>query len=86
LRFHDEFVRHKALDAIGDLALAGGPLLAAYRSIRGGHKLNYAVLSALMADLTAWRWVDAAEPIRRARGHADVASGLVAPAFGPDVS
>ena len=50
LRFADEFVRHKALDAIGDLALAGAPLLAAYRSVRGGHKLNHAVLSALMAD------------------------------------
>src|SRR5262249_951825 len=39
LRFADEFVRHKALDAIGDLALAGAPLLGAYRSVRGGHKL-----------------------------------------------
>ena len=75
LRFADEFVRHKALDAIGDLALAGGPLLAAYRSVRGGHKLNHAVLSALMSDPTAWRWVDAAEPARRIRGHADVAGG-----------
>src|SRR5712672_2119405 len=47
LRYPDEFVRHKALDAIGDLALAGAPLLGAYRSVRGGHKLNHAVLSAL---------------------------------------
>ena len=38
------------LDAIGDLALAGQPLLGAYRTVRGGHKLNHAVLSALMAD------------------------------------
>src|SRR5262245_4945913 len=37
LRFADEFVRHKALDAIGDLALAGAPLLGTYRSVRGGH-------------------------------------------------
>ena len=43
-RFPDEFVRHKILDAIGDLALAGAPLLGAYRSVRGGHKLNHAVL------------------------------------------
>ena len=50
LRFADEFVRHKVLDAIGDLALAGQPLLAAYKTVRGGHKLNHAVLSALMAD------------------------------------
>ena len=50
LRFADEFVRHKVLDAIGDLALAGRRCSAAYRTVRGGHKLNHAVLSALMAD------------------------------------
>jgi UDP-3-O-[3-hydroxymyristoyl] N-acetylglucosamine deacetylase len=87
LRFADEFVRHKVLDAIGDLALAGQPLLATYKTIRGGHKLNHAVLSALMADPKAWRVVEAAaEPVRRARGHADVVTGLVAPAYGPEVS
>jgi len=82
LRFADEFVRHKALDAIGDLALAGAPLLGTYRSVRGGHKLNHAVLSALMADRSAWRVVEAGTA-RRPRGHAE-AAGLVAPAFGPD--
>ena len=86
LRFADEFVRHKVLDAIGDLALAGQPLLAAYKTVRGGHKLNHAVLSALMADPKAWRVVEAAEPARRTRGHADVVTGLVAPAYGPEVS
>jgi UDP-3-O-[3-hydroxymyristoyl] N-acetylglucosamine deacetylase len=87
LRFADEFVRHKALDAIGDLALAGAPLLGLYRSVRGGHKLNHAVLSALMADPSAWTVVEAREAPRRViRGHADVASGLVAPAYGPEVS
>ena len=86
LRFADEFVRHKALDAIGDLALAGAPLLGAYRSVCGGHKLNYAVLTALMADPTAWTMVEASPAARRLRGHADVAIGLVAPAYGPDVS
>ncbi len=86
LRFADEFVRHKVLDAIGDLALAGQPLLAAYKTVRGGHKLNHAVLSALMADPKAWRVVEAAEPARRTRGHADVFTGLVAPAYGPEVS
>src|SRR6476660_3532872 len=59
LRFPDEFVRHKALDALGDLALAGAPLLGSYRTVRGGHKLNHAVLSALMADPSAWTLVDA---------------------------
>jgi UDP-3-O-[3-hydroxymyristoyl] N-acetylglucosamine deacetylase len=86
MRFPDEFVRHKALDAIGDLALAGAPLLGTYRSHRGGHKLNYAVLSALMADPDAWTMVDGAEQPRRARGYAEVASGLATPAYGPDMS
>ncbi|HEY8337133.1 MAG TPA: UDP-3-O-acyl-N-acetylglucosamine deacetylase [Tardiphaga sp.] len=87
LRYTDECVRHKVLDVIGDLALAGLPLLAAYRSVRGGHKLNHAVLTALIADRSAWKVVEA-EPVRRPR--AEVASGMlggmVAPAFGPDVS
>jgi UDP-3-O-[3-hydroxymyristoyl] N-acetylglucosamine deacetylase len=91
LRFPDEFARHKALDAIGDLALAGAPLLGAYRSVRGGHRLNHAVLSALMADPSAWRLVDANDmrreaPRRVIRGHADVAAARVAPAYGPDMS
>ena len=85
LRFADEFVRHKVLDAIGDLALAGLPLIGAYRTVRGGHKLNHAVLSALMADTSAWRVVEFAEPARRLRGHGDAVAGL-APAFGPEVA
>jgi UDP-3-O-[3-hydroxymyristoyl] N-acetylglucosamine deacetylase len=87
LRFADEFVRHKVLDAVGDLALAGQPLLAAYKTVRGGHKLNHAVLSALIADTSAWRVVEApAEPARRPRGQAQGVPGLVAPAYGPEVS
>jgi UDP-3-O-[3-hydroxymyristoyl] N-acetylglucosamine deacetylase len=89
LRYGDECVRHKVLDVIGDLALAGLPLLGAYRSVRGGHKLNHAVLTALLADRSAWRVVEA-ETARRSRGHAEVGSGMVggmiAPAYGPDVS
>ena len=86
LRFPDEFVRHKAVDAVGDLALAGAPLIGAYRSVRGGHKLNHAVLKALMADPSAWTYVEAPEAVRRVRGHADLATGFPAPAYGPDVS
>ncbi len=86
LRFSDEFVRHKILDAVGDLALAGLPLVAAYRTIRGGHKLNHAVLSALMADPSAWRVIEAAEPARRTRGQAQVGAGLAAVAYGPEMS
>jgi UDP-3-O-[3-hydroxymyristoyl] N-acetylglucosamine deacetylase len=83
-RFRDEFVRHKVLDAVGDLALAGGPLLGTFRSVRGGHKLNHAVLCALISDAAAWTWVEG-EALRPVRGHAEVA-GRLAPAFGPDVS
>jgi UDP-3-O-[3-hydroxymyristoyl] N-acetylglucosamine deacetylase len=89
LRYSDECVRHKVLDALGDLALAGLPLLGAYRSIRPGHKLNHAVLTALLADRSAWRVVEA-EPARRPRGHVEagvgLVGGLIAPAYGPDVS
>jgi UDP-3-O-[3-hydroxymyristoyl] N-acetylglucosamine deacetylase len=83
-RFPDEFVRHKILDAVGDLALAGAPLLGTYRSVRGGHKLNHALLCALMADASAWTWVDGEMP-RPIIGHAEIASRLT-PAFGPDRS
>lgn len=89
LRYADECVRHKVLDVVGDLALAGLPLIGAYRSVCGGHKLNHAVLTALMADRSAWRVIEA-ETARRSRGHAEVGSGMVgamvAPAYGPDVS
>lgn len=90
LRYADECVRHKLLDVIGDLALAGLPLLGLYRSVRGGHKLNHAVLTSLLADRHAWRMVEA-EPARRSRTAADVVGGMlgggiVAPAFAPDVS
>ena len=86
LRYPDEFVRHKVLDAIGDLALAGQPLLAAYRTVRGGHKLNHAVLSALMADTSAWRVVEFAEAPRRARSRVNIGAGVAVPAYGPERS
>jgi UDP-3-O-[3-hydroxymyristoyl] N-acetylglucosamine deacetylase len=54
-----EFVRHKMLDAVGDLSLAGLPILGAFRSVRGGHRLNSRVVQALLADATAWTLVQA---------------------------
>ncbi|WP_076865584.1 UDP-3-O-acyl-N-acetylglucosamine deacetylase [Bradyrhizobium mercantei] len=90
LRYSDECVRHKVLDVIGDLSLAGLPLLGIYRSKRGGHKLNNAVLKALLADRSAWRVVEAETARRPVRGHVEAGAGtvggLVAPAYGPDVS
>jgi UDP-3-O-[3-hydroxymyristoyl] N-acetylglucosamine deacetylase len=72
LRYADECARHKILDVIGDLALAGLPLL-----------------KALLADRTAWRVLES-DAVRPRRGYAEVGSGMVggmvAPAYGPDVS
>ena len=50
LRYDDEFVKHKLLDAIGDLYLAGHPLLAAYSAFKSGHALNNKLLRAVLAD------------------------------------
>jgi UDP-3-O-[3-hydroxymyristoyl] N-acetylglucosamine deacetylase len=56
LRYDDEFVRHKALDALGDLYLAGGPILGRYEGCRSGHALNNRLLHALFADKSAFAW------------------------------
>jgi UDP-3-O-[3-hydroxymyristoyl] N-acetylglucosamine deacetylase len=84
LRYPDEFVRHKALDAVGDLSLAGLPILGAYRSYRGGHALNVRMVRALLADREAWTIAEA--PSRQTAGHAEVPGLTPAPAFSPDVS
>jgi len=54
LRYADEFVRHKALDAVGDLYLAGGPIIGHFHGVRSGHAMNRRLLEALFADRTAW--------------------------------
>jgi UDP-3-O-[3-hydroxymyristoyl] N-acetylglucosamine deacetylase len=54
LRFADEFVRHKLLDAYGDLYLAGGPIIGQFRGVRSSHALNRQLLLALFADPEAW--------------------------------
>lgn len=84
LRFADEFVRHKVLDAIGDLMLAGAPILGHFRSYRGGHRLNSAVVEALLADRGAWEW--SSIPARREATQADVGAMLPAAALGPNVT
>jgi UDP-3-O-[3-hydroxymyristoyl] N-acetylglucosamine deacetylase len=57
LRYANELARHKALDVIGDLALAGAPLLARFEGRGSGHRLHHRLLAALFADAEAWRWV-----------------------------
>jgi len=84
LRYADEFVRHKALDAVGDLALAGAPILGAFRSRRGGHRLNALVLKTLFADSDAWTMVEA--PRYREVRHAELSHRLAAANFAADRS
>jgi UDP-3-O-[3-hydroxymyristoyl] N-acetylglucosamine deacetylase len=57
LRFEDEFVRHKLLDAIGDLYILGHPLIAAFEGFKSGHAMNNKLLRALLADADAWETV-----------------------------
>lgn len=54
LRYGDEFVRHKVLDALGDLYLAGGPILGHFHGVRSGHATNRQLIEALYADPAAW--------------------------------
>ncbi len=57
LRFDDEFVRHKILDAIGDLYLLGHPLIGEFTAFKSGHALNNKLLRAMLADAEAWEEV-----------------------------
>lgn len=58
LRYADEFVRHKALDSIGDLYMAGRPLLGRFEGDKAGHALTLRLLQALFADPAAWREIE----------------------------
>ena len=80
LRYPDEFVRHKTLDAMGDLALAGVRFIGCFRSYRGGHKLNAAALRRLLSDRTAFEIVETA---RRERGRSAELMAVNAPVFAP---
>ena len=63
LRFDNEFVRHKVLDSVGDLYLAGGQVLGHFHGLRAGHSLTLRLLTALMADEDAYEWVDLTEEV-----------------------
>lgn len=63
VRFPDEFVRHKVLDCVGDLYLAGGPLLGRVRAERTGHEMNNQLLRELFRSDSAWRRVDLTEDL-----------------------
>ncbi len=72
LRREDEFIRHKLLDAIGDLYLAGLPIMGAYNSSRAGHEMNNLILRALFADDTAYEVVESFDmPLAVNHGYQD---------------
>lgn len=87
LRYSNEFVRHKALDAVGDLALAGAPILGYFRSSRGGHRLNSTMLHALYANKEAWTVVEM--PVKPKTHHiapsADFGMAFATPNFAPEI-
>ena len=57
LRFEDEFIKHKILDAIGDLYLLGAPIIGAYEGFKSGHAVNNALCLALLKQADAWEYV-----------------------------
>lgn len=73
LRYDDEFAKHKILDAIGDLHIAGKPMLAHYRAFKSGHALNNRLLRALFADPSAYRIVTFDDAARAPRGLGELA-------------
>ena len=84
LRFSDEFVRHKILDAIGDLSLAGLPIRGTYRAFCPGHKLNVMMLEQLFSDRSAYAIVEAGTRRDSVRelGYGEMAAP--APVYGPN--
>ena len=88
LRYKDEFVRHKTLDAVGDIALAGAPLLGLYRSYRGSHRLNSKVLHALYEAKDAWTIVEVADkPAHRyVAPRAEFGIAFAMPNFAPETA
>lgn len=80
LRFEDEFVRHKTLDAMGDLALAGARFIGCFRSYRGGHSLNASALRLLLSDSSAFEIVETG---RRERGRTAELVAVNAPVYAP---
>jgi UDP-3-O-[3-hydroxymyristoyl] N-acetylglucosamine deacetylase len=78
LRYGDEFVRHKILDAIGDLSLAGATLQGSYRAFCPGHKLNFMMLDALFSNRANYAIVETIDA-RGSAGRVDAAAALLAP-------
>ena len=68
--YEDEFVRHKVLDAVGDLYLSGAPIRGHYRGVRAGHHMTNELLKALFAESASWRFIGhAGEEVSSSREH-----------------
>lgn len=80
VRYPNEFARHKTLDAMGDLALAGARFIGCFRSYRGGHRLNAAALRRLLSDRSAFEIV---ETTRSERGRAVEMNAVSTPVYAP---
>ena len=80
LRFTDEFVRHKTLDAMGDLALGGARFIGCFKSYRGGHRLNAMALRQLLSDASAFEIVETSRPTR---GRTAEMTAVNAPVYAP---
>ena len=74
LRYDDEFVKHKILDAMGDLYILGSPLMASYSAFRSGHAMNNELLRALLASPESYEWVSFEDEKKAPKGLAELAS------------
>ncbi|MGF6414544.1 hypothetical protein OKW37_006279 [Paraburkholderia sp. MM5482-R2] len=70
MRVPDEFVRHRVLDLVGDMAMAGAPLLGRVSALRPSHEMNYRLVAALLADRDAWEWAEFAVLVSNKRAYA----------------
>ena len=86
LRYADEFVRHKVLDAIGDLYLCAHPLLAAYTAYKAGHAMNNQVLRALLEDQSAWEIVEFTDAARTPAAIRQAFETLLPPVLAPEAA
>jgi UDP-3-O-[3-hydroxymyristoyl] N-acetylglucosamine deacetylase len=78
LRYDDEFVRHKILDCVGDLYMAGAPIIGSVNALRSGHALNHTLLVALFADDDAWSYVEMTEALVPGTSHSEVEEAQLA--------
>jgi UDP-3-O-[3-hydroxymyristoyl] N-acetylglucosamine deacetylase len=76
LRYDNEFVKHKILDAIGDIYMLGHSLIGAYSAHKSGHELNNKLLRSLMADVTAWEEVSFKDPAKAPISYAQPAHAV----------